>query len=66
MLYIKICYFILRSIQITFVVGENSHLSPPFACVGVKLVLILCLALDCATHPKVIMWHMILDHNIRL
>jgi len=25
-----------------------------------------CLALDCATHPKVIMWHMILDRNIRL
>jgi hypothetical protein len=45
--------------------GENSYLSLHLHVSG-ETHTYPCLALDCATHPKVIMWHMILDRNIRL
>lgn len=62
---IEICYFTLRSIQITFVVVKI-HTYPFHLHVSGETRTYPCLALDCATHPKVIMWHMILDRNIRL
>jgi len=59
-------YVILHNVHPNHIsCGENSYLSLHLHVSG-ETHTYPCLALDCATHPKVIMWHMILDRNIRL